>query len=212
MCPEDIELDIKEEENAKCYYSKFSEKQHSSFDLQELGLLISSSYFWIGASQDGIGKFHCCDPSIVEIKCPFKGKDFDPKIGIQSSRRRFNSPTRQRANAPTRQLANSPTPTVGGKKDENGNFFLDKNHIHYFQVQIGLAISGSKTCTFVTYTSTGILVVTINFNDKFLETVVVIVYKFFSQRIVPSFLMEALPNDNFNTKQLSPSQEDQQIQ
>ena len=71
MCPEDIELDIKEEENAKCYYSKFSEKQHSSFDLQEPGLLISSSYFWIEASQDGIGKFHCCDPSIVEIKCPF---------------------------------------------------------------------------------------------------------------------------------------------
>ena len=62
MCPEDIELDIREEENAKCYYSKFSEKQHSSFDLQEPGLLISSSYFWIGASQDGIGKFHCCDP------------------------------------------------------------------------------------------------------------------------------------------------------
>ena len=107
MCPEDIELGIKEEENAKCYYSKFSEKQHSSFDLQEPGLLISSSYFWIEASQDGIGKFHCCDPSIVEIKCPFKGKDFDPKIAF----------------LPT---------TVGGKKDENGNFFLDKNHIHYF--------------------------------------------------------------------------------
>ena len=124
MCPEDIELDIREE-NAKCYYSKFSEKQHSSFDLQEPGLLISSSYFWIEASQDGIGKFHCCDPSIVEIKCPFKGKDFDPKIGIQSRRRRFNSPTRQLANA------NSPTPTrqrqlLAGKKMKMEIFFLTK--------------------------------------------------------------------------------------
>ena len=75
-----------------------------------------------------------------------------------------------------------------------------------------MAISASKTCTFVTFTSTRILIVTINFNDKFLETVVATVYKFFCQQIVPSFLMEALPNDNFNTKQLSPSQEDQQIQ
>ena len=88
--PEAIEHGIKEEENAKCYYSEFSEKPHGSFDLQEPGLLIS---------QDGIRKFHCCDPSVVEIKCPFKGKDLDPKIAFL-------------------------LPTVTGKKNENGNFFF----------------------------------------------------------------------------------------
>ena len=80
MYPEAIDHGIKEKENAKCYYSKFSEKQHCSFDLQEPGLLISSSYSWIGASLHGIRKFHCCDPSVVEIKCPFEGKDLDPKM------------------------------------------------------------------------------------------------------------------------------------
>ena len=75
-----------------------------------------------------------------------------------------------------------------------------------------MAISGLKTCHFVTYTSEGIFIVTINFNDKFWETVVATVYKFYCQQIVPSFPMEALPNDNFHTKQLSSSQEDQQIQ
>ena len=41
-------------------------------------------------------KFHCCDPSVEEIKCPFKGRDLDLKIAFL-------------------------LPTVSGKKDENGN-------------------------------------------------------------------------------------------
>ena len=93
-----------------------------------------------------------------------------------------------------------------------GIFFLGKNHLHYFQVQIGMAISGLKTCHFVTNTSKGIFIVTINFNDKFWETVVATVYKFYYQQIVPSFLMKALPHDNFYTKKLSPSGEDKKIQ
>ena len=142
MCPEAIDRGIKEEENAKCYYQKFSEKQHCSFDLQKPGLLISSSYFWIGASLDSTRKFHCCDPSVVEIKCPFKGKDLDPKIAFL-------------------------LPTVSGKKDENGNFFLDKNSQHYPQVETDMVFSGLKSCDFVTYTSKGIFILTNNFNDKF---------------------------------------------
>ena len=122
-------------------------------------------------------KFQCCDPTLVEIKCPFKGKDLDPKIAFLS-------------------------PTFGGKKDENGNVFLDKNNLH-FRVQNGMAVEGLKTCDCVTYTSKGIFIVTVNFNDKFWATVVATVYKFYCQQIVPSFLMEALPHDNFHTKQLS---------
>ena len=98
------------------------------------------------------------------------------------------------------------------KKDENGNFFLDKNHLHHFQVQTSMAISGLKTCHFVTNKSKGIFIVTINFNDKFWETVVATVYKFYCQQKVPSFLMEALPHDNFHTKKLFQSGVDQQIQ
>ena len=98
MYPEAIKHCTKEEENAKFYYSKVNEKEHCSFDLEEPGLLISSSYSWIGASLDGIRKCQCYDPLVLEMKCPFKGKDLDPKIAFL-------------------------LPTVGGKKDENGNFF-----------------------------------------------------------------------------------------
>lgn len=64
--PEAIECGIKEGENAKFYHSKVSEKHHCSFDLEEPGLLISSSYSWTGASLDGIRRCHCCKPSVVE--------------------------------------------------------------------------------------------------------------------------------------------------
>ena len=134
MYPEAIEHGIKEEENAKFYYSKLNEKKHCSFYLEEPGLLISSSYSGIGASLYGIRKCQCCEPTVVEIKCPFKGKDLDSKIAFL-------------------------LPTVSGKKDENANVFLDKNHLHYLQVQTGMAVAGLKTCDFVTYTSKGISIV-----------------------------------------------------
>lgn len=102
--------------------------------LEEPGLLISRQYSWIGASLDGIRKCQCCDPSVAEFKCPFTGKDLDPKIAFL-------------------------LPTIGIKKDEEGKNFLDENDIHYFQVQTCMALSGFKTCDFVTFTSKDILVV-----------------------------------------------------
>ena len=176
--PDAIEHGIKEEGNAKFYYSKVCEKQHSAFKLEEPGLLISTKYPWVGASLDGIGKCSCGNPTVVEIKCPFNGKDLDPKIAFL-------------------------LPSVGGTKDANGNFYLNENHLHYFQVATYMAVSGCNTCDFVIYTSKGIHVVTINFNPNFWETVVTKVYKFYCKQIVPSILREAFNSFNTHKKQLS---------
>ena len=53
-----------------------------------------------------------------------------------------------------------------------------------------MAVSGLKSCDFVTYTSKGIFVVKITFNANFWETVVATVYKFYCNQIVLSFLLE----------------------
>ena len=81
---------------------------------------------------------------MVEFKCSFTGKDLDTKLTFL-------------------------LPTIGGKKDKVGKYSLDKNHIHYFQVQTCMAVSSFKTCDFVTYRH--VCVVTVNFNAKFWETV-----------------------------------------
>ena len=62
-----------EESNAKFSYSKVCEKQHSAFRLEEPGLLLRTEYSWLGARLDGIRKCSCCNPSVVEFKCPFNG-------------------------------------------------------------------------------------------------------------------------------------------
>ena len=87
------------------------------------------------------------------MKCPFKEKDLDPKVAFL-------------------------LPSVGGKKDEDGKYFLEENHLHYFQVQTGMAVPGLKTNDFVPYASEGKFVVKISFNANFWETVVATVYKF----------------------------------
>ena len=44
-------------------------------------------------------------------------------------------------------------PSVGGAKDEDGNFYLDEKHLHYFKVQTNIEVSSCNTCAFATYTS-----------------------------------------------------------
>ena len=119
MYPEAIQYGIKEENNTKLYYSKVSEKQHSSFELEEPGLLISRQYSWIGASLDGIRKCQCCDPSVVEFKCPFTGKDLDPKISFL-------------------------LPSIGGKKIKRGSIFLMKITYIIFKFRLAWLFQVSK--------------------------------------------------------------------
>ena len=113
--PEPIEQGVIEENSAKFYYSKVTERQHCSIELEEPCLLISGDYSWIGASIDGIRKCQCCDRAVVEIKCPFRGKDLDPKIAFL-------------------------LPSVGEKKGKDRTYFLGENHLHYFQVQTAMAV------------------------------------------------------------------------
>lgn len=151
--------------------------KNNTLELEEPGLLISRQCSWIGASLDGIRKCQCCDPSVVEFKCPFTGKDLDPKIAFL-------------------------LPSIGGKKIKRGSIFLMKITYIIFKFRLAwLFSSGFKTCDFVTYTSKGIFVVTVNFNAKFWETVVATVFKFYCKQIVPSFLLEAFHSYSNQTKQ-----------
>ncbi|KAK2557047.1 hypothetical protein P5673_020905 [Acropora cervicornis] len=45
--PQAIEYGIKDEDGAKVYYSKVSEKQHRSFEFEEPGRIISRHHSWI---------------------------------------------------------------------------------------------------------------------------------------------------------------------
>ena len=75
-------------------------KKHANLTIEEHG--------WVGASPDGIRKCTCPD-TLLEIKCPYKGADIDPKEAFHLK-------------------------SVGGNTDKNGNYFLKTTHLHYFQI------------------------------------------------------------------------------
>ena len=76
-------------------------------------------------------------------------------------------------------------------KDEDGNFYLNQKHLHYFQVQTYMAVSRYNTCDFVTYTSKSIHAVAISFNASFWKTVLTKLSKFYYKQIVPTVLLKA---------------------
>ena len=123
-----------------------SKKKHAHLQIEEQGLLVDTENSWLGASLDGVRTFACCKPITLEIKCPYKGKQMEPKSAFL-------------------------LPSVGGVIDENGKQQLCRNHIHYFQVQLGVAIAHMDVCDFIIQTSNGIKVVAVNFNADFWKDV-----------------------------------------
>lgn len=76
--------------------------------------------------------------------------------------------------------------SVGWIQTKDGKQQLHHNHLHYFQVHTGMAGAGLKKSDFVIYTSKGIHVVEIPFNNKFGESVVAKVKSFYIHQIIPS--------------------------
>ena len=51
---------------------------HASFKCDLAGLVINPLYPFLGASPDGFTECDCCGKGLLEIKCPFSGKDLHP--------------------------------------------------------------------------------------------------------------------------------------
>ena len=129
---------------------------------------MSKRYSCLGASLDGIRKCKCCvccEPTVVEFKCPFNGKDLDPKSAFLLE-------------------------SVGGMCNATGKLTLKPSHRHYFQVRTEMAVAGLPSCDFVIYTNKGILVVQIDFDKQFWEGVITKVAAFYENQIIPALLLQ----------------------
>ena len=70
--------------------------------------------------------------------------------------------------------------SVGGAIDCNGGEpCICKNHIHYFQIQTGMAVCGLGQCDFVVFTEKGIFMANIEFNEDFWKSTIRAVELFF---------------------------------
>ena len=77
-----------------------------------------------------------------------------------------------------------------GKINQNGQRELRKNHIHFFQVQLGMAIPHIDVCDFIVYTTKGIEVVEVTFDRNFWNDVFETVSLFYRKQIVRNLLLK----------------------
>ena len=115
---------------------KFSEV--SNRPVHQCGLFVNSDFSFLGGSPDGVVD----DASLVEIKCPFNGRN-------------------------SRIAPGKYFPFLEAKPE--GGFSLRKNHNYYFQIMGQLAISKRKSCFFVVFTLTDFFVEEIFFNPSFFK-------------------------------------------
>ena len=80
--------------------------------------------------------------------------------------------------------------SVGGAIDSNGLPYMRKNHIHYFQIQTGMAVCGLKQCDFVVYTNQGIYMVKTDFDDDFWKSTINTVRLFYTERVITTLLLQ----------------------
>ena len=163
--PKPMQHGIENESKARECYIKCYKRRHTNMHFIEPGLLISNSIPFIGATPDGIRNCNCCKSTLVEFKCPYTGKDLDAKSAF---------------------LLHS----IGGKVNDNGTYHLNKNHLHYYQVQTAMAVTGLSVCDFVTYTNKGTHVVQIHFDQEFWNNISAKASLFYIERIIPYMFVE----------------------
>jgi putative phage-type endonuclease len=118
--------------------SELEERLNKS--VQKCGLFVSTEHPFLAASPDGL----IGGDTIVEIKCPFGGRDVIPTAG-------------------------KAFPFLVKKPD--GSVGLKQNHNYYYQVQGQMAIAKAKMCYFVVYTFRDMLVEKILFDANLFNNV-----------------------------------------
>ena len=161
LSPAPIQWGIKNEKKAKDIYISISKRKHVNFSFKECGLFVDKKFRFIGASPDGIAECKCCGIRCVEIKCPYTARYSYPKLAALST---------------------------GHNKNQDGSLFIDKNHSHYYQMIGQMGVTEIYKCDFVVYTTKGIYVHIIDFDQEYWENLLNILSKFYELNVLPEIL------------------------
>lgn len=151
--PASLEWGRKNEKKALKCYKKIAEKMHTRFHMFFNGLILSNENFLIGCSPDAEcsckcpKKKKCSGRWLIEIKCPYIHKYSPPKIAAKDNGCSYN---------------------YSEKK-----WVLSKKHKHYSQVQGLMGIMNYEHLDFVVYTTKGVLIVPVPFDQIFYDNLII---------------------------------------
>ena len=148
----------------KVYKVKLHEMGHTNVTVMKSGLVINPEYPWLGVGPDGL----VTDPTshdsngLLEIKCPYKYRESTPIEA--ASAKGFCC------------------------RLEHGKLFLREQHQYYYQVQGQMANCSRKLCDFIIYTSTGISIERINFDEVFWSNMAPKLKTFYDTAVIPKLV------------------------
>ena len=159
------------EEVARHQYISLMKNRHINFSVAEVGLTIDPAYPYLGATPDGMATCDCCGQRIMEIKCPFKTRQYHPTSDHAMQNSHFL------------------------KRDANGSVSLSSNHEYYTQIQGQLLLCHQAKCDFIVWTTNGIYIETIH-SDKPLQAKIVSQCKdFFVCYVLPELITHKLQDN-----------------
>ena len=152
---------IDNESNARNAYISVAEKSHDGFCFQPAGLFINLDHPHLGASPDGLISCKCCGEGLIEIKCPYKFRDQDPRTVVADK-------------------------TFYLEEDKSG-IHLSYKHEYYVQIQGQLSICERDYCDFICWTPHGMFIERI-IKDETFDSIKPLLDKFFKNVLLPRLL------------------------
>ena len=182
--PAQLQYGRDNESEARKEYKKLMTTTHTNFNLRASGLQVCTQHPYIAASPDNIRSCKCCEPGIVEVKCPYKNRNVHPRKAFLDS-------------------------SIGVIILEDGTFTLSKNHKYYFQVQGTMAAVGIAHCDLVIFTLSsetgsdgGIFIVKVPFSKEFWNNVISKTEQLYLKWMLPLIFEEVQQNETGDQSQL----------
>ena len=127
------------EERGIAAFIKAIRPMHYNLKVTRAGLRLDENHPFIGASIDGLIQCSCCEPAILEIKCPYSIRD--GSVAVDGKRLQYLT----------------------------DDLKLKQNHTYYYQLQTYLGVYKCKLGYFCVYTPRDVLILHIDFDENFWE-------------------------------------------
>lgn len=157
-----IRWGIDSEDVARQEYIKEMTASHQKYQCTLAGLVVNPLYPHLGASPDGFTQCQCCGQGLLEIKCPYSGKDCHP------------------------------SDLKGKKGFFLNKQGLIQSHKYYTQVQGQLFICEKEFCDFVVWTPRGMFIQRIYLDSAFTERLIKKLTTFYVEQLLPELMTHQL--------------------
>ena len=157
---------IDNEDQAQQQYIDEISHQHEYLRCEPCGLVVNPRYPHLGASPDGIVTCNCCGTWLLEIKCPYSGRNSHPDV------------------------------LCGERDSFLNSKGLIHTHKYYTQILGQLLLCDKQYCDFVVWTTKGLIIERIHIDVRFTEKLLNKLTQFYVEKLLPNIITHRYLDNN----------------